>query len=346
MNENEIRVCVSYGKKKCRDYHRFNFNSTYLCTFMKTNDDCAIDDGFVSYLVLAYCSFPLELIWLAIILLAIWLFVLFVAIGATTDSFFCPSLRVIADTMRLSQNIAGVTFLAFGNGAPDVFSAIAAATNSKDGDAGLVFGALFGAGVFVTTVVVGIICLVTPFTSVQRPLLRDIIFFMVAGFWAFVMIWDGEITLFETLGFLFLYVIYIVVVVLGRYVNQRIKLKTLGAEAVAKNDFKRTAPNCEAQLSSPHTHVAVYEEAEASAEDEMEAEGLRKPLLTKIINQPIPDVELTYYNSLTEAVSGFDLKEWHDSTFLFKIMVIIKVIILTFHLISYEFESKTKHCTI
>ena len=28
--------------------------------------------------------------------------------------------------MKLSQNIAGVTFLAFGNGAPDVFSAIAA----------------------------------------------------------------------------------------------------------------------------------------------------------------------------------------------------------------------------
>ena len=93
-----------------------------------------------------------------------------------------------------------MTFLAFGNGAPDVFSAIAAVGNSKDGDAGLAFGALFGAGVFVSTVIVGIICFICPFQSVQRPLLRDIIFFLGAGFWAFVVVWDGKIVLFETLG--------------------------------------------------------------------------------------------------------------------------------------------------
>ena len=38
----------------------------------------------------------------------------------------------------------GVTFLAFGNGAPDVFSAVAAIGNAKAGDAGLAIGALFG----------------------------------------------------------------------------------------------------------------------------------------------------------------------------------------------------------
>lgn len=38
----------------------------------------------------------------------------------------------------------GVTFLAFGNGAPDIFSAIAAIGNAKNGDAGLAIGALFG----------------------------------------------------------------------------------------------------------------------------------------------------------------------------------------------------------
>ena len=90
--------------------------------------------------------------------------------------------------------------MAFGNGAPDVFSAIAAITNSKNGDAGLAFGALFGAGVFVSTVIVGIICFIKPFYSVQRPLLRDMIFFMIAGFWLFVVVWDGKIALWETLG--------------------------------------------------------------------------------------------------------------------------------------------------
>ena len=34
--------------------------------------------------------------------------------------------------------------LAFGNGAPDVFSSLAAITNAKGGDVGLAFGAILG----------------------------------------------------------------------------------------------------------------------------------------------------------------------------------------------------------
>ena len=84
-----------------------------------------------------------------------------------------------------------------------MFSAIAAIGNSKEGDSGLAFGALFGAGVFVSTVCVGVICFIKPFHSVQRPLLRDVIFFMLSGFWAFYVVWDGKIMLWETLGFQF-----------------------------------------------------------------------------------------------------------------------------------------------
>ena len=130
---------------------------------MRNTEECQIDDGFVNYLIFTFCSFSIERTWLAMIVMSAWLFVLFVGLGVTADTFFCPSLRAIADSMRLSQNIAGVTFLAFGNGAPDVFSAIAAVGSAKDGDAGLAFGALFGAGVFVSTVIVAAICLISPF---------------------------------------------------------------------------------------------------------------------------------------------------------------------------------------
>lgn len=114
---------------ECRDYHHLKLNST--CQFMKTTDDCQIDDGFINYLVLTFCDFSSGNIWLSLFLLVstlvlhsknqlrliilfqfCWLFVLFIGLGVTADSFFCPSLRVIADKMRLSQNIA-ISFCLF-----------------------------------------------------------------------------------------------------------------------------------------------------------------------------------------------------------------------------------------
>ena len=83
---------------------------------------------------------------------------------------------------RLSHNIAGVTILAFGNGAPDIFSALASVDQQRPE---LLLGGLFGAGIFVTTAVAGAVCLSKPFKLMERPFLRDVIFYMTAGFWAF-----------------------------------------------------------------------------------------------------------------------------------------------------------------
>ena len=57
---------------------------------------------------------------------------------------FCPALTVMSQVLRLSQNVAGVTLLAFGNGAPDIFSAYAAISQPDDKRASLAIGALFG----------------------------------------------------------------------------------------------------------------------------------------------------------------------------------------------------------
>lgn len=125
----------------------------------------------------------------------------------------------------LTSPLHGVTFLAFGNGAPDVFSAVVAFSDPRT--AGLAIGAIFGkgtplpcphgvtfwscgmfpcptvlagAGVFVTTVVAGGIALVKPFTAASRPFLRDVIFYMVAVFLTFVVLYVGRIRLGEALG--------------------------------------------------------------------------------------------------------------------------------------------------
>lgn len=57
-----------------------------------------------------------------------------------------------------------------------------------------------GAGIFVTTVVAGSVALVKPFSVASRPFLRDVIFYMAAVFWTFVMLYKGTMTLKEAFG--------------------------------------------------------------------------------------------------------------------------------------------------
>ena len=57
-----------------------------------------------------------------------------------------------------------------------------------------------GAGIFVTTVVAGSIAVVRPFKAMERPFLRDVIFYMFAVFFTFYVLYDKKITLGESLG--------------------------------------------------------------------------------------------------------------------------------------------------
>ncbi|XP_064128318.1 mitochondrial sodium/calcium exchanger protein isoform X3 [Loxodonta africana] len=138
---------------------------------------------------------------------------------------FCPNLSAISTTLKLSHNVAGVTFLAFGNGAPDIFSALVAFSDPRT--AGLAFGALFGAGVLVTTVVAGGIAILRPFTAASRPFLRDITFYMVAVFLTFTALYFGRVTLAWALGYLGLYVFYVITVVLCTWIYRWQQRKSL-----------------------------------------------------------------------------------------------------------------------
>ncbi|NXR22192.1 NCLX protein, partial [Cinclus mexicanus] len=203
-------------------------NSSEWCHFIRSNPDCRLDGGFLDYLDGVFCVFPPRLLPLAVTLYALWLLYLFIILGVTAEKFFCPNLSAISTNLKLSHNVAafsltsplhGVTFLAFGNGAPDVFSAVVAFSNPRT--AGLAIGAIFGAGVFVTTVVAGGIALVKPFTAASRPFLRDVIFYMVAVFLTFVVLYLGRIRLGEALGYLGLYVFYVLTVVLCTWIHRR-----------------------------------------------------------------------------------------------------------------------------
>ncbi|XP_029960380.1 mitochondrial sodium/calcium exchanger protein isoform X2 [Salarias fasciatus] len=198
-----------------------NHTAAERCTFVRNTPDCDMGDGFINYLDVAFCLLPPYLTPLTITLCIIWLLFLFVILGLTASKFFCPNLSAISCSLHLTHNVAGVTFLALGNGAPDIFSAMAAFSHPHT--AGMAVGALFGAGIFVTTVVAGNVALFKPFDVASRPFLRDVIFYMVAVYWTFIMLYRGTTTLGETLGYLGLYVLYVVTVIVSAYIYNRQK---------------------------------------------------------------------------------------------------------------------------
>lgn len=55
-------------------------------------------------------------------------------LGSTADGYLSPALEAISDKFKCSESLAGVTLLALGNGAPDVFAAMAAGGGGDEGD--------------------------------------------------------------------------------------------------------------------------------------------------------------------------------------------------------------------
>lgn len=100
---------------------------------------------------------------------------------------------MICDKLRISETVAGVTILAFGNGSPDIFTAIA----SVNHDTEQIYAELLGAGIFIITCVGGAVLIIMPTQIEMNYVVRDIGFFFCAvGFIAYCM-QDQEFSMIE-----------------------------------------------------------------------------------------------------------------------------------------------------
>ncbi|KAK4058313.1 hypothetical protein OIO90_000470 [Microbotryomycetes sp. JL221] len=150
--------------------------------------------------------------WFA--LMVIWLVFLFAFVGITASDFFCPNLSTIASRLGLSESVAGVTFLAFSNGSPDVFSTFAALSHDSGS---LAIGELIGAASFIVSVVSGTMCLIKPFRVAKHTFLRDVGFFTVAITLTLAILYDSHIRMWEALGMVGLYIAYVIFVAVGSW---------------------------------------------------------------------------------------------------------------------------------
>ena len=66
---------------------------------------------------------------------------IFIWLGTNAEEFFVPQMETIVQTLKLSQNVAGVTFLALANSTPDLVGSM---ITINAGNANMALGQLVG----------------------------------------------------------------------------------------------------------------------------------------------------------------------------------------------------------
>ncbi|PAA73300.1 hypothetical protein BOX15_Mlig017989g1 [Macrostomum lignano] len=156
----------------------------------------------------------------AFIVLYIFLtIVTFIAVAIVCDDFFVPSLEVISEKLKLSEDVAGATFMAAGSSAPELFSSMSAV--AMDSDAGV--GTIAGSAVFNILIIVSFSAAFTGkvLKLDWRPLARDSFWYLTSVIYFIFMVMDSLTQIWEAVILLILYAMYIVTMVF----NKKLMLK-------------------------------------------------------------------------------------------------------------------------
>lgn len=146
--------------------------------------------------------------------------VAFYLLSSIADTYLTPVLTKISDALKLSETIAGVTLLAFANGAPDIIAS--ATAGDSNGGIFIAVGSLFGACSFGATIVLGY-CILKNKGSVEMPSgqwLRDLLFYLIASSVILIYGYIGKITQVMAYLFMGIYLLYFTIVILVMKENE------------------------------------------------------------------------------------------------------------------------------
>ena len=142
----------------------------------------------------------------------------FYLLGNVADTYLTPVLTKISTALNLSETIAGVTLLAFANGAPDIIASITA--GGEDGGVYIATGALFGACIFGGSVVLGYCVIKNKGDYVQMEAgewMRDLCFYVIAGVMILIFGFIGEVNFAMSMIFMSIYIFYFAIVLYVRF---------------------------------------------------------------------------------------------------------------------------------
>lgn len=187
---------------------------------------CKNDEDIFNFYALNYCLLK-ESIPLLLLSSIIVIFFIFRYVAIVVDEYCAEGITKISTWLNFSQSLAGVTLLAFANGAGDVLTAIVA--SGSEGGIFYNVGSIFGAGLFVCCVVVGGAILKKGVIEYDRMIVfRDISIYILAGVLTLVFGYLGEINWVNSVIFLAVYVAQVTIVLvqdMTKMANQKTEEK-------------------------------------------------------------------------------------------------------------------------
>ena len=202
---------------KCDNPYHHVETAEEACTYVRRR--CQQRSGIFNYQALCYCTLGGSP-GLAVGVLLVWLVALCIWLSMAADLFLCPCLTVMSKMCKMSENVAGLTFLALGNGAPDIFSQIAASIASPRG-AEMALGEMLGSSLIIAGLVFAIVAILVPFRVNANEFVRDVVFLLISLVFLFLILLDSAISMWEALGFIVLYSVYLYVAIfdVGKYLH-------------------------------------------------------------------------------------------------------------------------------
>lgn len=195
------------------------------CSFV--SNYCSYE--YINFYSLYYCYMKGSNILTSVILIII-LIILFFILSSTSDIFLTTAITKIVETFKINQNIAAVTLLAFGNGAPDVISSLVA----SDEEEGLSFSisSLIGSGMFITSFVLGSVVFKGKDILVNSNMFnREIIFYLISLFHIVLIGFKKQITIIDSSIFILIYTLNIACALYqGKKENQKNVKKNIISE--------------------------------------------------------------------------------------------------------------------
>lgn len=164
---------------------------------------------------------------MTILLTTLGLLAVFVALAKVCDEYFVSSLDIIARKLKLSEDVAGATFMAIGTSAPEFFTAAIALT--KIGSENVGAGTIVGSAIYNILVIVGASSIVATAYLKWQPVVRDMGFYIISIIVLLLTFQDGRVTAMESTLYLVAYGVYIWILAQWRHwvPNQKVE-KELG----------------------------------------------------------------------------------------------------------------------